>query len=98
MKRSRALTVGLVLAAATFAWLAHRAPLAQGYDARTFAGAMRWRPIGPFRGGRTKAITGVPGDQNPKRERIQQHPSFALRVLAACSRPAPQAGRTESPL
>ena len=23
---------------------------------------MRWRPIGPFRGGRTKAITGVPGD------------------------------------
>src|SRR4029079_802133 len=26
--------------------------------------AMRWRPIGPFRGGRTKAITGVPGDPN----------------------------------
>jgi len=22
---------------------------------------MKWRPIGPFRGGRTKAITGVPG-------------------------------------
>ena len=21
---------------------------------------MRWRPIGPFRGGRTKAVTGVP--------------------------------------
>ena len=26
--------------------------------------AMRWRPIGPFRGGRTKAITGVPGAPN----------------------------------
>jgi photosystem II stability/assembly factor-like uncharacterized protein len=25
------------------------------------AAEMRWRPIGPFRGGRTKAITGVPG-------------------------------------
>jgi len=27
-------------------------------DAATFT-EMRWRPIGPFRGGRTKAITGV---------------------------------------
>ena len=25
---------------------------------------MRWRLIGPFRGGRTVAATGVPGDQN----------------------------------
>ena len=25
---------------------------------------MRWRPIGPFRGGRTKAITGVPSQPN----------------------------------
>ncbi len=28
------------------------------------AGEMRWRSIGPFRGGRTKAITGVPGQPN----------------------------------
>ncbi len=28
------------------------------------ASDMRWRPIGPFRGGRTKAITGVPGNQH----------------------------------
>src|SRR4051812_2277414 len=35
-----------------------------GPDVKSLAGAMRWRPIGPFRGGRTKAITGVPGDQN----------------------------------
>ena len=27
-------------------------------------GEMRWRSIGPFRGGRTKAITGVPGQPN----------------------------------
>jgi hypothetical protein len=26
--------------------------------------AMRWRMIGPFRGGRTVAITGIPGKQN----------------------------------
>ncbi len=29
-------------------------------DLKIAAGEMRWRPIGPFRGGRTKAITGVP--------------------------------------
>ena len=27
-------------------------------------GGMRWRPVGPFRGGRTKAITGVPNEPN----------------------------------
>src|SRR4051812_48264567 len=35
-----------------------------GPDMKSLAGAMRWRAIGPFRGGRTKAITGVPGDRN----------------------------------
>ncbi|HEY7286122.1 MAG TPA: hypothetical protein VH497_11800 [Vicinamibacterales bacterium] len=29
-------------------------------DLKMVAAEMRWRPIGPFRGGRTKAITGVP--------------------------------------
>src|SRR2546426_9051145 len=38
--------------------------LAQAYDSKTFAADMRWRAIGPFRGGRTKAITGVPGAPN----------------------------------
>ncbi|HEY1912817.1 MAG TPA: hypothetical protein VGG73_17960 [Vicinamibacterales bacterium] len=33
-------------------------------DAKLLTGAMRWRSIGPFRGGRTKAITGVPGQPN----------------------------------
>src|SRR2546421_1392934 len=29
-----------------------------------FAGALRWRNVGPFRGGRTRAITGVPSQPN----------------------------------
>src|SRR5262244_4750 len=36
---------------------------AQQFDPRLFSG-MRWRSIGPFRGGRTVAITGVPGRPN----------------------------------
>src|SRR5258706_12916582 len=40
-------------------------PLAAGppWDARLFA-PMRWRMIGPFRGGRTVAVSGVPGQPN----------------------------------
>ena len=33
-------------------------------DLKMYAAEMRWRSIGPFRGGRTKAITGVPGQPN----------------------------------
>src|SRR6266851_1487164 len=63
--KSSALLVGL----AALAWLRWApAPTAQApaqtYDTRTFAAEMRWRPIGPFRGGRTKAITGVPSQPN----------------------------------
>src|SRR5260221_4091219 len=36
---------------------------AQSYDQKLFQ-EMRWRCIGPFRGGRTVAITGVPGQAN----------------------------------
>src|SRR5580765_4512545 len=36
---------------------------AQQFETSAFGG-MRWRPIGPFRGGRTKAITGVPSQPN----------------------------------
>ncbi len=35
----------------------------QGYDPTLFAG-LRWRLIGPFRGGRTVAAVGVPGQPN----------------------------------
>jgi photosystem II stability/assembly factor-like uncharacterized protein len=37
--------------------------VAQPYENAAF-GEMRWRAVGPFRGGRTKAITGVPGEPN----------------------------------
>jgi photosystem II stability/assembly factor-like uncharacterized protein len=47
-----------------FLWLAAAAPTtpaaAQPYDPALFA-EMRWRMIGPHRGGRTKAAAGVPG-------------------------------------
>ena len=36
---------------------------AQQYP-ESFYGEMRWRMIGPFRGGRTRAVAGVPGEPN----------------------------------
>lgn len=41
--------------------LAVPAPAARAVDPALYAG-LRWRNIGPFRGGRTVAATGVPGD------------------------------------
>jgi photosystem II stability/assembly factor-like uncharacterized protein len=47
-------------------WEVHAQPAsgARGYDLATSTTEMRWRAIGPFRGGRTKAITGVPSQPN----------------------------------
>ena len=39
------------------------APCSLSADA-DFAGALRWRNVGPFRGGRTRAIAGVPSQPN----------------------------------
>src|SRR5215831_14854304 len=39
------------------------ATTASTVDAKLF-GAMRWRQVGPFRGGRVLAVTGVPGEPN----------------------------------
>jgi photosystem II stability/assembly factor-like uncharacterized protein len=39
------------------------AAAAQTFDARCFAG-LRWRSIGPYRGGRTRALAGVPSQPN----------------------------------
>ena len=36
---------------------------AQTYDQKLF-GAMRWRNVGPFRGGRVLAVAGIPGEPN----------------------------------
>src|SRR6478752_6301708 len=63
-KISRRRLAALVLLGTVSALLQPHVPRAQGYDPTTIAGAMRWRAIGPFRGGRTKAITGVPGNPN----------------------------------
>src|SRR5579864_7270475 len=38
-------------------------PAAGQIDEKVF-GAMRWRQVGPFRGGRVLAVTGVPGEPN----------------------------------
>ncbi len=37
--------------------------VAQSYDQKLFGG-MHWRNIGPFRGGRALAVTGIPGEPN----------------------------------
>src|SRR3981081_2296391 len=53
-----------VLVAGVFAVCAAAIPVrAQQYDQKLFS-EMRWRCIGPFRGGRTVAITGVPHQAN----------------------------------
>src|SRR5579884_831261 len=39
------------------------AAVAQQFDPSLFAG-MQWRLVGPFRGGRSVAVTGVPGHPN----------------------------------
>ena len=39
-------------------------PAASGQIDEKMFGAMRWRQVGPFRGGRVLAVTGVPGEPN----------------------------------
>src|SRR5512146_2937600 len=55
MERSRLLAAALLAFAAT--------AFAASYDSKFFA-EMRWRSIGPYRGGRTRATAGVPGQPN----------------------------------
>ena len=60
---SRLACVAIAIAAA-LAWT-DQAPKAQGgtYDPALYAG-LQWRLIGPFRGGRVDAVSGVPGRPN----------------------------------
>src|ERR1041384_5371592 len=44
-------------------WLAPAVPAQQQYDAKLYAG-LKWRLIGPFRGGRVNGVSGVPGQPN----------------------------------
>jgi len=55
--------MGSLWLAVVMAALGSFAANAQSYDQKLFQ-EMRWRCIGPFRGGRTVAITGVPGQPN----------------------------------
>src|SRR5205807_10275068 len=50
-----------ILAVALLSWPAAVTVSAQQYNENLFKG-MKWRSIGPFRGGRVLAVTGVPGD------------------------------------
>ena len=60
--RSRTRLVKTILTMLLFA-AAASTTFGQPYDAKYFAG-MRWRSIGPFRGGRTRAVAGVPSQPN----------------------------------
>src|SRR5271163_1380544 len=53
----------VLLVAILSAWAGGSSVCAQQYDQKLFS-EMRWRCIGPFRGGRTVAITGVPHQPN----------------------------------
>ncbi len=66
MTRFRRLSFARWIALAALPILSGLSPsplAAQEYDPSLFAG-MRWRLIGPFRGGRVLAVTGVPGQPN----------------------------------
>ena len=58
MKRIRLLFCSVLAACAVASWAA-----AQQYSPSLYQ-EMRWRMIGPLRGGRTRAATGVPGQPN----------------------------------
>ncbi len=59
---SRVVSIGgLCILCGALVWAAPAA--AQQYDQKLF-GEMPWRCIGPFRGGRTVAVSGVPGEPN----------------------------------
>jgi photosystem II stability/assembly factor-like uncharacterized protein len=60
--RRRRLLFAIVLAV-PFLTAVFSIALAQQFDTKTF-GEMRWRSIGPYRGGRTKSVCGVPSQPN----------------------------------
>jgi len=57
MRTTKSLLMMFILVAAA------TAAVAQPFDPNTFAG-LRWRSIGPYRGGRTRAVAGVPSQPN----------------------------------
>ncbi len=64
LKQGGQVNTAFRLAASSSVWLAMAAlASAQGFPSAFFAG-MQWRDIGPFRGGRTVGISGVPSQPN----------------------------------
>src|SRR6266487_2827825 len=61
--RFRTISREILIGAAALTWIGALPTVAQQYDEKLF-GEMRWRCIGPFRGGRTVAISGVPHRPN----------------------------------
>jgi photosystem II stability/assembly factor-like uncharacterized protein len=59
MTRRFVSSVGLLAALALAPWLCNAAAPEVN---PAFLGAMKWRQVGPFRGGRVVAVSGVPGD------------------------------------
>ncbi|MFL6568489.1 MAG: WD40/YVTN/BNR-like repeat-containing protein, partial [Chthoniobacterales bacterium] len=54
----------LLVCSAAFAFAADPTPAPnRGFDQKLFSG-MKWRQVGPFRGGRASSIEGVPGEPN----------------------------------
>ena len=64
----RVVAVGVLAAAAVLAWSVLRVEPVQARQAPAYSpslySGLRWRLLGPFRGGRTDAVTGVPGRPN----------------------------------
>src|SRR5580704_5168827 len=56
------LLIGLALSVVAFQQTQNTVP-APGFSPSLYSG-LRWRMIGPFRGGRSNAVTGVPGQPN----------------------------------
>ncbi len=61
--RFRTISREILIGAAALTWIGALPTIAQQYDQKLL-GEMRWRCIGPFRGGRTVAISGVPHRPN----------------------------------
>ena len=60
MRRLFSFVITCLLIAPSIAWSAP----AGATDLAPYFGALHWRMIGPFRGGRALAVTGVPGEPN----------------------------------
>ena len=59
----KAIKTSLLLIAVSFFSLHHQPLVAQEYDQALYD-ALEYRLVGPFRGGRSAAVTGVPGKPN----------------------------------